>query len=183
MSPVLCWIQPGHFCGCCGSTVCCECPCTHLVDSQNCDGSVSGQFNAPVFDQVGLQNTTLEDVLHSWSISLEGRRSQTLLNMLITRVGSRMLFCRFGSCKWGLVHMCTSMSMPMFLFPSWWAAYSLEMSSLPFTPEFSASARGSASKASANFLMAYCSRPGQDYDTKAKTCFSSEWVNAVVGEG
>lgn len=60
------------------------------------------------------------------------------------------------------VHSLTSMSKPMFLLPSWWAAYSLEISSFPFTPEFSARARGKTSKASANFLMEYCSRPGQD---------------------
>ncbi len=69
----------------------------------------------------------------------------------------------------------TSMSKPMFLFPSWCAEYILEMSSLPFTPEFSASARGKASKASANFLMAYCSRPGQDCRegerNKKRSCF------------
>lgn len=68
----------------------------------------------------------------------------------------------------------TSMSKPMFLFPSWCAEYSLEMSSLPFTPEFSASARGKASNASANFLMAYCSRPGQDCSKKWEQFCDSE---------
>lgn len=34
------------------------------------------------------------------------------------------------------------------------------MTSLALTPEFSDSARGIASNASANFLMAYCSSPG-----------------------
>lgn len=70
----------------------------------------------------------------------------------------------------------------MFLFPSWCVAYSLEMSSVAFTPEFSASARGSASKASANFLIAYCSRPGQDCHTKTWSCLSPWWENAAITE-
>ena len=75
------------------------------------------------------------------------------------------------------------MSKPMFLFPSWCAEYILEMSSLPFTPEFSASARGRASKASANFLMAYCSRPGQDYrEERKKTIERSCFYNLSAGD-
>ena len=52
------------------------------------------------------------------------------------------------------------MSKPMLVLPSLWAAYSLLITSLGLTPEFSASTRGMISSASANLLMLYCSSPG-----------------------
>lgn len=46
------------------------CECTHLVNSKYCDGSVSGQFDAPVFDQVRLQDARFKHVLHSGAVCL-----------------------------------------------------------------------------------------------------------------
>lgn len=82
-----------------------------------------------------------------------------------------------GQSDWGYKRVVlTSMSKPIFLFPSWCAEYSLEMSTFPFTPEFSARARGTDSKASANFLMAYCSKPGQDYKQVRKEEISASEI-------
>ena len=55
----------------------------------------------------------------------------------------------------------TSLSNPAFLSPPWWAAYSLEITSVALTPAFSARVLGMISRDSANFWIAYCSSPAQ----------------------
>lgn len=45
--------------------------CTHLVNPQYCDGSVGGQFDAPVFDQIRLQHATLQHVLQCGTFTLQ----------------------------------------------------------------------------------------------------------------
>eukprot|EP00955_Chlamydomonas_euryale_P030993 325880-Chlamydomonas_euryale.AAC.8 len=52
-----------------------------------------------------------------------------------------------------------SMSTPVLVLPSAWAAYNADRMSVALSPEFSASVRGTTSNASAYFVMAYCSRP------------------------
>lgn len=48
-----------------------KCFSTHLINSQYCDGGIGGQLDAPVFDQVRLQNTSFKHVLHCRAISLK----------------------------------------------------------------------------------------------------------------
>lgn len=45
--------------------------CTHLVNSQYCDGSVGSQFDAPVFDQVRLQDAGFKHVFDGGALSLK----------------------------------------------------------------------------------------------------------------
>ncbi len=117
--------------------------------------------------QVWLEDTGLHHVPHCRSLSLNGLKQVYSHQLHLKRhdLGSSFYLYQIGFVSILETASCslTSISKPEFLLPSWCTAYSLEISSLPLTPEFSARARGSTSNASAYFLMAYCSRPGQDF--------------------
>ena len=86
-----------------------------------------------------------------------------------------LFFCSLSPCWNQILHYVikdfnyTSLSKPAFLSPPWWAALSLDINSVGFTPAFSARVLGMTSKDSANLSMAYCSRPAQVWRKTGKT--------------